>query len=602
MSIIQNRIVPLATVFALAATLAAPAVARDSSKSKGEFENEGIETEASCRHSLSVKQSGGKFDLKIRDLTPSTDYELIVGGVPEAQFTTDDNGKAKLSFRTPPIVSSRFRELDFDPRGKQLAISDGTSDVLTTVIATTGESLGSSSDERVNLLPVASAGFAKARFRTRKDGRQDFTVEITGVAAGSYDLFVGGLLRGTINASSGRGEIEFKSAPSSGELLLDFDPRGVVVDIVGSAGLAFSKTFLGEGDGVTACAYSETSVNLTSTGLDPDASGDAKTRTESDCERKFDVEIEDVPVGNYDVFIDGALKGVLTVVDDGVTIEGELEFSNGGDDEDELLLDFEPVGALIEVKQGASTFFSGSFAGGTTSTTPGGACTAAETKLPLFNAGVFPAGSGDAEFKVRDDCEQDFDVEIEDVPVGNYDVYVDGAFKGVLTVVNLGGDVEGELEFGTGDDLDELPLDFDPSGALIEVKQGATVVFSRTFEGAASGPTTCDVLEINPDLVNTGAAPAGSGDARYRVDADCEADFSVEVEDLPLGDYDVYVAGVLPGEITVIDTGDKVEGGIEFDTDPSEPGKVILLFDPRGKLIEVKQGATTFFTLSFPSN
>lgn len=598
----SNRIRTVSTAAALllTAALAMPAVARDSSKAKGEFENEGVESEASCRHNLNVKSNGGKFDLKVRDLTPFSDYQLLVDGVAEAAFTTDSRGRAKLRFRTP-LRSSRFLELDFDPRGKQLSISNGTDDVLTEVVAASGESAGSTSDERVDLIPIAGGGKAKARFRTRKDGRQDFTVQVSNASPGSYSLFVGGIERGTIDAPNGRGEIEFKSNPSAGEQLLDFDPRGQVVDVVGAGGIAFSDTMLGDGQGVTQCAYSETRVTIASTGLDPDGSAEARTRTENDCERKFDVEIEDVPVGNYEVYIDGTLKGSLAVIDDGIKVEGELEFSNGGDDADEIFLDFDPAGALIEVKQGGSTFFSGAFVGGATSTTSSGACTATETKLPLFNAGVFPAGSGDAEFKVRDDCEQDFDVEIEDVPVGDYDVYVDGAFKGTLTVVDLGDRIEGELEFGNGDDIDELPLDFDPTGALIEVKQGGTVLFSRTFDGAPTGPTTCDAAEINPDLVNTGAAPAASGDARYRVDSDCDADFSVEVEDLPLGDYDLYVGGVLQGVITVANVLGDIQGELEFDSDP-DPGKVLLLFDPRGKLIEVKQGGTTFFTLNFPAS
>ena len=74
------------------------------------------------------------------------------------------------------------------------------------------------------------------------------------------------------------------------------------------------------------------------------------------------------------------------------------------------------------------------------------------------------------------------------------------------------------------------------------------------------------------------------------------------VGELQLPGRQVFVGGVLLGTMTVANVLGKIEGGIEFDTDPSEPGKVLLTFDPRGKLVEVKQGATTFFTLAFPSN
>ena len=43
-------------------------------------------------------------------------------------------------------------------------------------------------------------------------------------------------------------------------------------------------------------------------------------------------------------------------------------------------------------------------------------------------------------------------------------------------------------------------------------------------------------------------------------------------------------------------------GQVEYDTDPTEIGKLLLVFDPRGALIEVSQGGTVYMNLSFPSN
>lgn len=40
---------------------------------------------------------------------------------------------------------------------------------------------------------------------------------------------------------------------------------------------------------------------------------------------------------------------------------------------------------------------------------------------------------------------------------------------------------QGDIEFGNPADPDELPLDFDPRGELIEVFDGATLVFSVNF-------------------------------------------------------------------------------------------------------------------------
>ena len=42
------------------------------------------------------------------------------------------------------------------------------------------------------------------------------------------------------------------------------------------------------------------------------------------------------------------------------------------------------------------------------------------------------------------------------------------------------------------------------------------------------------------------------------------------------------------------------EGEIEFDTDPDDPGELLLDFDPRGELIEIEQGGTVFLSRTFP--
>ena len=67
-------------------------------------------------------------------------------------------------------------------------------------------------------------------------------------------------------------------------------------------------------------------------------------------------------------------------------------------------------------------------------------------------------------------------------------------------------------------------------------------------------------------------------------------------EDVPLGAYELRVGGVARGTITVVNAGTEIQGEIEFDTDPDEPGELPLTFDPRGKTLEVVQGATVFFS------
>ena len=54
-----------------------------------------------------------------------------------------------------------------------------------------------------------------------------------------------------------------------------------------------------------------------------------------------------------------------------------------------------------------------------------------------------------------------------------------------------------------------------------------------------------------------------------------------------MGDYDIRVGGVHRGTFTTANVGGEVEGQIEFDSDPDEPGELLLDFDPSGQLTEI---------------
>jgi hypothetical protein len=62
------------------------------------------------------------------------------------------------------------------------------------------------------------------------------------------------------------------------------------------------------------------------------------------------------------------------------------------------------------------------------------------------------------------------------------------------------------------------------------------------------------------------------------------------------------VGGIVRGSINVADVGGgDTEGQIEFDNDPDEPGELVLDFDPRDALIEVRQGTTVYLDVTIPS-
>jgi hypothetical protein len=466
---------------AVAAFLSTPDIvaAKEQFKVKTSFENTAADPDAEGSIKATFKGSKSKMKIKLRNLDPNATYSLKVGGIPEAEFTTKSSGQATLQFKNPPKGSSPA--LDFDPRGKVMSVNDGVDDVLETVSSIDDAPDGTIIDERTDLTPtkLAPGGKAEARFRY-KDGRSRFKVQVEDVPSGDYQLFVGGIERATITVNSaGRGEVEFDSQPEPGKLLLDFGPRGLVIDVLQGGDVYFSGVMAAKAEGISDCEFSEISQLVASTGVDPDGKADARFRIREDCDRDFRVEIEDVPTGDYELFVGGVNRGTITVTDIVGQTEGQIEFDTDPDDPDERLLDFDPRGQLIEIKQGATIFFSEDF---DTTTTPPSACTFEEAEVPLFNSGIFPQAKGKARFRMRDDCSEDFRVEIEDLPVGDYDLLVGGVNRGAITVTNTGSETEGQIEFDTDpDDPDELPLTFDPRGELIEIERGGDVVLSRPF-------------------------------------------------------------------------------------------------------------------------
>ena len=68
------------------------------------------------------------------------------------------------------------------------------------------------------------------------------------------------------------------------------------------------------------------------------------------------------------------------------------------------------------------------------------------------------------------------------MPLGAYTLRVGGIARGTIQVSDTVDGIQGEIDFTTGSpDPDELPLDFDPRGQLIEVLEGTTVIFNLDF-------------------------------------------------------------------------------------------------------------------------
>jgi hypothetical protein len=105
--------------------------------------------------------------------------------------------------------------------------------------------------------------------------------------------------------------------------------------------------------------------------------------------------------------------------------------------------------------------------------------------------------------------------------------------------------------------------------------------------------------EIEVDLENTGPDPDASGEVEYEQESN-KREFSVEVEDLAAGTYQVVVDDTARGDIDVVNTEDGTEGEVEF-RDPPEEGHPALEFDPRGTHVAIVQNGTTFLEAEVPT-
>lgn len=134
--------------------------------------------------------------------------------------------------------------------------------------------------------------------------------------------------------------------------------------------------------GGTTCATRVLAEAVASTGLDADGSARARWRLDDRCRQDFAVELQDVPVGAYELAVAGVVRGRIAVAVDATgRTRGEIEFEAAGDDTPHALpLDFDPVGAVLEIRGAAGIYFADVFDGVAGAATPAPTRTAAPTR------------------------------------------------------------------------------------------------------------------------------------------------------------------------------------------------------------------------------
>lgn len=221
----------------------------------------------------------------------------------------------------------------------------------------------------LGVFPQASA---KAEFEERVD-RTEFKVEAEDVPAGAYTVRVGGSNRGTLiaaqTATGVEGELEFRSPVEPGKVLLNFDPRNQLVELLQGSTVVFSSTFTGSnnggGSGGSGGSNGAPPFGNAVYTLSVEPQGNDGPELKAELEQRpdrveFTVELEDLPAGSYVVKVDSVEQGSIQVVAVAGGTEGEVEFRNPVE-AGKQALDFDPRGKRLDIEQNGLVRISGIF-------------------------------------------------------------------------------------------------------------------------------------------------------------------------------------------------------------------------------------------------
>ena len=595
-------------------SLALPLLASgDTSLIKLALRNTGVDADATGIVEISLKEQSSTMKLTLAKLTPGAAYTVNNGQTPEAEFLADAKGSARVSFATKPKKGTFA--LDFEPRGQVLAVRAGGLDVLRALVSVEGEPPQSSVSEYVEMTTPNTDGMATARFVVQPTGRQTFSLQLTHISGTGWSLYVDGVWRGEFTSDGTSAKLDFDTTPQYVTTrLLDFDPRGRMLDIVQGTTIVFSGTMAAQAAEVNIATHEWRNGTIPSTGRDSDGSARVKLLVESDARRKFLLWLMDVQEGNYEFIVNGVLAATIQAVatDDGVV--GTLEFSSRNDDCDELPLTFDPARATFTIQKDGLVYFAGQLVieSGGKDTDENKDDDSDSIKEDLVSTGFDSNAKGNAEYKIDSRGRAEFKVEIKKTPSGKFQVWAGGIQRGSITVEFTQDDSTNDNYYGSDDDNDKKeakdsikfktnskkhPLDFDPRGLLIEVGNSRGIFFSQIF---GSGPGAAVPVISRLPLFATAGLPNAIAKMEFKRDELGVQSFEVGIENSPPGNYELFIGDTLRATIDVADTTAGSRGLIEFDDMPHS-GQALLDFDPRGETISVVRDGLVCFQRVMPA-
>ena len=423
----------------------------------------------------------------------------------------------------------------------------------------------------------------------KHDDKTELEVKLEHMDAGDYELWVDGkkIDGGTIDVNpSGKGKVKFKSDEGDGDQgedgeedgggkggggkgTLDFAVVGKLFEIKQCDTVFFSDVFL---SGSPAPAKLRFQVFMVAVGPDLDAKGSLFFVSKPD-KTEFDVTVTRLDAGTYDLLVAGSVVAQLAVTAPDQTFEFAPSPAVG-----QQLLDFDPLGQQIDIASGGTVYLTAMMPGAGSDHRFAHARQCASDlghghgdrlRVLLAGTGAIPKARGKATLQLSDGAQ--FQVDIQHVPDGSYELRVDGEHVG--STLAQGG--KGEFAFAASPGPGEGPLNFVVQGRLLEVKHGADTVLSVVFPisvQAARGTWKNEHHEGDHVRINL-ASPGKDLDACGVLDWKDHVShdtLAISVCDLPAGSYDLRVGGApLPGVLLVV----KEDGKAKVLCDSQAQGK-----------------------------
>lgn len=430
------------------------------------------------------------FEIKMHHLDGGT-YHLLVNGVQvhDGEIEVGSKNKhGKLVYETPKKKDHPL--FDFDVLGELLEIVKDDVVYFRDVFA---EDDGGSHDMRLEVMLVNVGPDRDARGRltyVSHDDEKTFTVQLSNLDEGDYDLVVDGVLVAQFEVTDVETKVQYKDPPEMGAAALDFNPLGKRVAIK-AGGTTYLGAILPAGNDEAGCKGprhgekasrdlgkghgDELESMLLNMGELKGAKGRIVLR--QDEEHGLQLVIKSVPKGTYTVQVDGEAVGTVTVKGG----KGKLDFGDGA-----LPLDFTVKAKVVTLLKGGSPVLSALF--------PRSAQAAldrfrkeirkpAHVKVNLVASGADLDASGVAVWK-HTPAHDTLTLSVADLPVGAYDVLVgDVTIDDALVITKPDG--RAKVRFDTKPAGKSLLLDVVVQGATVRVtpaEDNATVLLEAVVE------------------------------------------------------------------------------------------------------------------------